>query len=331
MIKEPSILAPRVTVAIPTLSRVGYLKLALESVLQQTYNNIEIIVSDNASTDATSEYLSTCFDPRLRLLRHDKTIPMTENWNACVAAATGEYFLLLSDDDLLKPGAIQGLVAGYSTSDPQQRPGVVYCGGEIIDSVGHVVRRFKPSPLKEPARELIEAFFENKRDLWFCGVLLRTSDLLPGFQKNYKVACDAAAWIQSSLRHGYAVFIPDNLVSYRMHSNLSSATQLDVWRSEYKQLCALVVAEDATSASPDPAFRRRFVSLMRKLDRNLIVGRIDASYKTNKGKALLEYGRRFSAFMSPMGVFLLCKSILLLFLSEKTRIQLRKLLRRHPS
>jgi glycosyltransferase involved in cell wall biosynthesis len=327
--KEPSLPSPKVTVAIPTLNRVGYLKLALESVLQQTYDNIEIIVSDNASADATSEYLSTIFDPRLRLLRHHKTIPMTDNWNACVAAATGDYFLLLSDDDLLKPDAIRELVAGYCKSDPQQSPGVVYCGGEIIDSVGNVVRPFRSSPLQESARDLIEAFFTGERDLWFCGALLRTSDLLPGFQTNYKVACDAAAWIRSSLRHGYSVFIPDNLVSYRMHSNLSSATQVDVWRSEYKQLRTLVIAEDAASASPNPAFRKRFIALMQQLDRNLIIGRINDSYKTNRGRALLEYGRRLPAFMSPMGIFVACKGVISLFLSDMTRIRLRKILRRH--
>jgi glycosyltransferase involved in cell wall biosynthesis len=326
-----SITSPKVTIAIPTLNRVGYLRLALESALAQTYPNLEVIVSNNASTDGTASYLASCTNPRLKVLQQTSLLPMTENWNACVAAATGEYFLLLSDDDLLEPEAIRELLAGYAERDDLPPPGIVYSGGRIIDSVGDITRPFRPSPPRESARDLIMAFFQGNRDLRFCAVLLRTADLLPGFPTAYAVACDAAIWIRATMRYGSAVFIPKPLVSYRHHPNLSSATQLDVWRADNRLLLELVIAEDERAGKPEPEFARHLNALMLRVERNIIIGRINKTYCQDKGRALLEYGRRLPAFSSPLGLMLLGKGILSLFLSERSRNWLRRKLKKRPA
>ena len=331
---EPTLLGDsKVTIAIPTLNRVGYLKLALESALNQTYNNIEVIVSNNASTDATSSYLASCRDPRLRVLEQTRLVPMTENWNACVTAATGEYFLLLSDDDLLEPDAIQELVAGYAKRDGYPEPGFVYCGGRIIDSAGREAALvFKLSPLRETARDFIAAYFGGKRGLYFCGVLQRTADLLPGFPPGFAVASDAAAWMRSSMRHGTVVFIPKQLVSYRVHQSLNFATDLEVWKAEFTQLYELAIALDQSSGSPDPTFLKRMRSRMRRGYLGMIISRINEPLRTHKARALIEYGRHLPSFLSPTGLLLLSKGIMTLFLSEQSNLWLRQqLLKRTTS
>lgn len=80
---------PKVTIAIPTRNRVGYLRLALDSAQQQTLEDIEIVVSDNRCTDGTAEMLAAMTDPRLCVLYQKQDLSMVENWNSCVAAATG--------------------------------------------------------------------------------------------------------------------------------------------------------------------------------------------------------------------------------------------------
>ena len=322
---------PKVTIAIPTLNRACYLRVAVESALSQTYGNIEVIVSNNASSDATSTYLDSLIAPRLIVLNQTVLLSMTDNWNVCLTAATGEYFLLLSDDDLLEPDAINELIGGYAKLDGYPVPGLVYCGGCVIDSAGDVTRLLKPSPPREAARDLITAFFEGERDLRFCGVLLRTADLLDKFPATYKVACDAAVWMKIAMRHGTAVYIPKSLIRYRLHPNLSSATHLDVWRSEYRQLLELVLREDERAVCPDPRFAMHLRSVIRRVDRNMIIGRINQSFRNNKVKALLEYGRRLSAFLSPVGLVLLAKGIISLFLNDRTRIWLKKILRKQPA
>jgi glycosyltransferase involved in cell wall biosynthesis len=100
---------PLVTVAVPTFNRVGYLRGCIESIRSQTYTNLEILVGDNASTDSTAEAIHAleAAEPRLRALFHDENLGMVGNFNALLRAARGQYFLLLSDDDLLPPRGVE--------------------------------------------------------------------------------------------------------------------------------------------------------------------------------------------------------------------------------
>ena len=87
---------------------------AIESALAQTHRDIEVIVSDNASSDDTAEHVSRIFDPRLVFIRQPENLGMTGNFNACLQAATGELFLMLSDDDILEPACIERLSEPFS-------------------------------------------------------------------------------------------------------------------------------------------------------------------------------------------------------------------------
>lgn len=108
---------PKVTIGIPTYNREKYLKEALESVLTQDYPNIEIIVSDNHSTDGTEEYIKTVLeenaDKNIHYNRMSQNLGHGPNWNYCWNHATGEYCLILSDDDALLPGAVSSMVNAF--------------------------------------------------------------------------------------------------------------------------------------------------------------------------------------------------------------------------
>ncbi len=92
---------PLVSVLIPTYNRADYLEEALESVREQDYPNLEVIVSDNASTDGTEKrvekYLS---DPRLRYYRNEKNLGAVENYRRLLYEyASGRFGHYLTDDD----------------------------------------------------------------------------------------------------------------------------------------------------------------------------------------------------------------------------------------
>ena len=92
---------PLVTIGIPTYNRVMQLNRAIDSALNQDYDNIEVIVSDNASTDETG---SVCRkycdkDSRLKYSRQVNNLGPTANFNAALKTASGEYFMWLGDDD----------------------------------------------------------------------------------------------------------------------------------------------------------------------------------------------------------------------------------------
>lgn len=96
-----------VSVCIPTHERREMLAEALRSVLSQATEDVEIVVSDNASADGTADMVAALGDPRVRLLRQERDVGSVENHNACVRAARGTWILFLHDDDLLLPGGLR--------------------------------------------------------------------------------------------------------------------------------------------------------------------------------------------------------------------------------
>jgi glycosyltransferase involved in cell wall biosynthesis len=94
---------PKVSIMIPTYNRAHYLIDAIESSLAQDYPNLEVIVSDNASTDNTYSVVKKYFsDPRFKYYRNEKNIGLGQNWAKLLYEySTGEYGELLPDDDYL--------------------------------------------------------------------------------------------------------------------------------------------------------------------------------------------------------------------------------------
>ncbi len=95
-------MSPRLTVGLPTFNGERFLPEALDSLLRQTYRDFELIISDNASTDATQAICERYAraDPRIRYFRQDTNIGAAANHNFVVEQARGEFFKWASDDDL---------------------------------------------------------------------------------------------------------------------------------------------------------------------------------------------------------------------------------------
>ena len=92
---------PLVSICIPTYNRAQFIEKAIESALNQTYSNIEVIVVDNASTDNTKSDLNKYTDPRLKYVKNKHNIGMFANFNRCLELANGEYIQLLHSDDYI--------------------------------------------------------------------------------------------------------------------------------------------------------------------------------------------------------------------------------------
>lgn len=101
-----------ITVGLTTYNRLEMLKKSLESVINQTYKNIEIIIADNHSTDGTEEYCKECAtkDSRIRYYRHDKNIGVHENGRFLRDKVKTRYALLFCDDDWISENFIEETV-----------------------------------------------------------------------------------------------------------------------------------------------------------------------------------------------------------------------------
>lgn len=231
---------PKVSICIPTLNRACYLQKAVESSISQTYTNIEIVISDNASIDNTLYMLSLFNDPRMVVLKHINTVSMQENWNECIRKADGEFFILLSDDDYLEVTAIEKMVTMFINDiNPDSNPisrdeiGIVYCQTRVIDAQDTTIKLTSKAPKYETGIELIKGFFSCDREIFPCGIMLRTIDVhdIGGFNSDkYTMALDAGVWMTVILKRGYAAFIDQPLSNYRVHSsNVTSNVHIDEW------------------------------------------------------------------------------------------------------
>lgn len=97
---------PKITVIIPTRERADVFAAALKTVTAQNYENLEIIVSDNFSSDGTEEIARGAGDPRLRYLNTGRRLSMSHNWEFALSHATGDWVAVVGDDDGLLPGAL---------------------------------------------------------------------------------------------------------------------------------------------------------------------------------------------------------------------------------
>lgn len=104
------------SVLLPTRNGAPFLPDALEAVLSQDAD-FEFIVSDNANDDGTREILAERQDPRMRVIRHESVLSVDRNWTSALEASTGDYVLMLGDDDLLLPGSIQRLLRLLEDAD----------------------------------------------------------------------------------------------------------------------------------------------------------------------------------------------------------------------
>lgn len=92
------------SVLLPTRNRLEYLRYAVETVLRQDYADWEIVVSDNCSEDDIAGYVLKLGEPRIKYLRTASFVPVTDNWNNALDHSSGEYVIMLGDDDGLMPG-----------------------------------------------------------------------------------------------------------------------------------------------------------------------------------------------------------------------------------
>ena len=93
----------KVSILIPTFNRVDFLPRAVESALKQDYPDIEVIVSDNDSTEGTNDLVNKYInDGRFKYFRNPENLGMVRNWRkALYEYASGDFFMILSDDDYL--------------------------------------------------------------------------------------------------------------------------------------------------------------------------------------------------------------------------------------
>ncbi|MBW1707097.1 MAG: glycosyltransferase [Deltaproteobacteria bacterium] len=120
---------PKVSIIIPTYNRAHLVERAINSVLNQTYCDFELIVVDDASTDNTQEVIKSIGDKRIRYIRHGANRGGSAARNTGIGLSEGKYIALLDDDDEWLPAKLEKQVNAFE--EVSDKVGLIYTGSEV--------------------------------------------------------------------------------------------------------------------------------------------------------------------------------------------------------
>ena len=215
---------PLVTLAIPTYNRAAsYLPIALHSALKQNYPELEILVSDNASTDHTRALIAGIKDPRLRYFRHESNIGQKGNYNFCIEQAKGSYLLLLHDDDAIDEDFVRSCMeATWGASNV----GIIRTGMRLIDADGKIIREIMNTVGGLSLGEFFRGWFALKTPIYCCNTLFNTQKLREtgGFESKHFCYPDTMAIFRLAAQ-GSRIDVREIKASFRIHGGEAGASR----------------------------------------------------------------------------------------------------------
>lgn len=216
---------PTVTVTIPTHNREDLLPNAVDSVLNQTYGDFELIVCDDGSRDRTPDYMASLTDPRIRYLRHPENIGKSNNMRSGFDAAQGKYFIKFDDDDRLTPTFLAATVAVLD-----QHPQVDFVGTDhwIIDIHNQRdIAQTDANSRKWGRSRLAEGIVEDLPKVTFVdqsfqigATLFRRSALqdVDYMRPNLQNCEDNDLLVRLAIAGKTGYYLPQRLMEYRVHA-----------------------------------------------------------------------------------------------------------------
>ena len=204
---------PKISIGIPVYNGEKFIRKCIESVLQQTNKNFELIISDNASTDSTPEICKEFLnkDDRISFVRQDKNMGQNWNFNFLLEKANGEYFVWVAADTFLLPEFIEKNIAVLESQDK-----AVGCISrikidesyndkykkekQILKKIGLVYRPYDTLPITGNYMERIRKYLKHFPWEMFYSVY-RTEALRESFVHDFFIGTDASL-VLNVLKYG---------------------------------------------------------------------------------------------------------------------------------
>ena len=214
---------PDISVVLPAFNRVGTIRAAIDSVLSQQGPALELIVVDDASTDATAQVVAGHPDPRIRLIRLPENRGVSAARNAGIAAARADWVAFQDSDDLWLPGKLAAQIAAARPGDV-----AVYCALRIEDPEGLSQHgsRITPGPDVQPREgallpALLRANFVSTQTLMVRRAVL---ERLGGFDTSLPALVDWELMLRLAPL-GPVSFVPEAYAVQRFSENSLTRSQ----------------------------------------------------------------------------------------------------------
>ena len=210
---------PLVTIGVPVFNGEEFVEDAVRSAMAQTFRDIEIVISDNASTDRTADILATLAaeDPRIRIFRNSTNLGAAPNYNRCFEEGRGTFFKWLAHDDRMKPTFVK-IAVDALTANPEAV--LVNATTEYIDEIGVCFSSYDSELRRASGEDAVNRFaamvIRSHSCVDFFG-LARRDAMVGSLLHGSFHGADRAYLAQMALR-GPLLQISDHLIEMREHS-----------------------------------------------------------------------------------------------------------------
>lgn len=219
---------PKVSVIIPIYNHGKFIADAVNSVLQQTFQDFEIVITNDGSTDDTAEQIAKLKDRRIKIFTHPRNRGIGTAMNTCIANSSGDYISHLNADDVYHPEKLEKQVVYL---DSHSEIGAVFSDAEIINDDGKI---FEDEPCfprnifqqKNRSRfEWLRYFFYSGNCLCHPSAMLRKECFteIGSYDGRFHQLNDIELWTRLCKKFEIYVF-PEKLVSFRLLSGEGNIT-----------------------------------------------------------------------------------------------------------
>ncbi len=220
-------LQPEISVVIPAYNCGNYLVAAIDSILQQSFTNIECVVINDGSTDNTEAIILSYTDPRMVYLKNPHNKGLVYTLNRGLAAAKGNYIARMDGDDIAHPDRLLKQLA-YLTTHPKVH--VLATQVELIDEAGHAAGTWLADKHHITARD-IAAYLPVDNCIAHPTVMASTKLLLQyQYKPSQKLAEDYDLWLRLAADGRVIAKLPEPLLQHRiLQTSFTRTRKLNVY------------------------------------------------------------------------------------------------------
>jgi len=246
-------MSPKVSACVVTYNQQDFIAECLESILSQDYQNFEICISDDCSTDSTPDIIDKYINSnpgKIKFIRNSHNLGITINSNVSLSLANGEYVTFTAGDDLMLPGKLAAQVE-YMEQHPECR--ISYHNSEVFDSKTRKVLSYSKD-LSYSGKGDFNALLSRGSFIGGCEAMVRRS-FIPdyGYDERLPIGSDWKLHLDILIGGGEVHYLDRVLAGHRRHSNnITSSRNPDVQLRAYQDLvttCGLVVSKRPSSTS----------------------------------------------------------------------------------
>lgn len=262
---------PLVCICIPTYNAAATIRETLRSILEQSYPNLVIHVSDNASTDETLKIIESISDTRVCIHRHDTNIGGEGNFTRCIQMASGKYTAIFHADDIYEPDMVAKQVA-FLEAHPEA--GAVFTEASVIDEMGHMIGEIRlPEGIASSSGlydflKIFKAVLRHSNFLVCPSVMVRTHvyqhEIKCWRGELFKSSADLDLWLRILQNHPIG-YLLEKLMRYRISNSQGSAgLRLETERADFFLVTDYYLAQETVGSRLEAADLRNYRWLERR-------------------------------------------------------------------